>query len=120
LRDRLRGIYRREWLRANVLAERTKAVATVLREAGLEALFVEGAVVAARYYPALGLRPSWYVDVLARENDAPRALAALADAGWSAPDGDAPTGRWAVADRDRIVCVVRTSVAYDFVLRNDP
>jgi hypothetical protein len=120
LDDRLRGIYRREWLRANVLAERTKEVATVLRDAELGALFVGGAVVAARYYPALGLRPSWYVDVLVREADAPRTLDALTNAGWSAPEADAAIGRWALVDRERIVCVVRTSVAYDFVLPDDP
>ena len=121
LLQRLKGVYRREWVRGSLLVERTKDVAAVLGAADIPALFVEGAVLAVRYYPAPGLRTSWFVDVLVERRDTTPALAALVAAGWSPPSSDGPPRqRWALIDPDRTVCVVRTAPAYDFVCVADP
>lgn len=121
--ERLKGIYRREWVRANLLVEQTKEIAMTLREADVRALFIEGAALADRYYPELGLRPSWWVDVFVEERTASAALAALATAGWSTTPSTANTSasdRWALLNSDRSVCVLRTSLSYDVVLRENP
>ena len=115
LLERLKGVYRREWVRSSVLAERTKEVAATLRAAGIPVLFVEGAVLAARYYPSPALRTSWFVDALVDGDNAAPALAALEAAGWSSPPDGPPRERWALTATDRTVCVVRTAPAYDFV-----
>ena len=123
--ERLKGVYRREWVRANVLLERTKEIATTLQAAHVDALLIEGTPLADRYFSAPGLRPSWFVDVFVAKSTARPALAALAEAGWSAqtpPDLDA-AGRWALFNRDRSVCVLRTSLSSDFAVpggRSDP
>ena len=78
-------------------------------------------MLAARYYPAAGLRTSWFVDVLVEPTDTPEALAVLGAGGWSPPPSAGPPGqRWALTDRDRTVCVVRTAPAYDFISRLEP
>lgn len=120
LLERLKGIYRREWVRSSILVERTKEVAALFDAAGIRALFVEGAVLAARYYPAPALRTSWFVDALVEPADADRTLAALADAGWTRPPAGPPRERWAFTAADKTVCVVRTAPAYDFVDRERP
>jgi len=115
LLGRLKGVYRREWVRSSVLAERTKEVASALGGASVDALFVEGAVLAARYYASPALRTSWSLDALVRPEDADRALETLTDAGWSAPPPTgAPRDRWALTSDDRTVCILRTAPAYDF------
>jgi hypothetical protein len=120
LLERLKGIYRREWVRNSVLVERTKEVVASLDAAGIRALFVEGAVLGARYYPAAALRTSWFVDALVEEADADVALGALAAAGWTRPPAGPPRERWALTAGDQTVCVVRTTPAYDFVDRGRP
>ena len=120
LLERLKGVYRREWVRSSVLAERTKEVASTLAAAGIRALFVEGVVLAARYYASPALRTSWFVDALVEEADAAGAVAALVGAGWSPPPAGPPRERWALTAADRTVCVVRTRPAFDFVDRERP
>ncbi len=115
--DRLKGIYRREWVRANLLAEHTKDIARTLAEAGIDALFVEGAPLVDRFYPERGTRSSWFADVLIDEGASSAAIDALTHAGWSIPpaNADQAAGRWALLNADRTVCVLRTSVSNDFV-----
>jgi hypothetical protein len=115
--ERLKGIYRREWVRANVMLERTREVAGALAEAGVDGLFVEGSPLSERFYPERGTRPSWYVDVLVEPRDFRGALAALAAIGWRpSADFDETTHseRVALLDPDRSVCVLRTTLSYDF------
>jgi hypothetical protein len=122
--ERLKGIYRREWVRANVLVEHTRQIDAALRAIEVHALYVEGAPLAERFYPERGLRPSWFIDVLVRPDDATRALSALAVEGWLPnPDADEPTAastRWPLINADRSVCVLRTSLSTDFVLAGSP
>jgi hypothetical protein len=121
LLERLKGVYRREWVRANLLVERTKEVAAILGASGVPALFIEGAVLATRYYPMPALRTSWFVDVLVEPGEAMGALRSLTAAGWAPPPPGTPSRqRWALSHPDRTVCVVRTAPAYDFVSRNEP
>lgn len=119
---RLKGIYRRAWVRNNLLLDRTGATAEALRAAGIRALFIEGATFAARYYPDLGLRPTSFITLLVDEDAAPAALARLARSGWLEPPGAGPAtgGPRSLYDRDGNVCLLRTSIAYDFVLPPDP
>lgn len=115
--ERLKGIYRREWVRANVMLEHTREVAGALAGAGIRCLFVEGSPLAERYYPERGTRPSWYVDVLVARPDFRGALAALAALGWHPSaefDAAAHSERVALLDANRSVCVVRTTLSYDF------
>jgi Uncharacterised nucleotidyltransferase len=117
--DRMKSIYRREWVRANVLRERTREVAATLRDARVTAVFVEGAPLAGRYFPAPGLRPSWFVDCFVDRSAATLALDALEDRGWhlAAPGirrRDAT--RVALLDATRNACIVRTSLADDLQL----
>ena len=51
--ERLKGIYRREWVRANVMLERSREVAGALAEAGVDSLFVEGSPLSERFYPSV-------------------------------------------------------------------
>lgn len=120
--QRLKGIYRREWVRANLLGEHTREIAATLGEAGIRALYVEGSPLAERFYPERGLRPSWFVDVLVDEQATTTAREALATGGWTAPavTGTDPDDPVALNNADRSVCVVRSSLSYDFVLPDDP
>jgi len=120
--QRAKGIYRREWVRANLLAEHTKEIAATLREAGIRALYVEGSPLADRFYPERGLRPSWFVDVLVDEQASVTARDVLAGAGWTTPAGPVadPGDPVALNHADRTVCVLRSSLSYDFVMPEDP
>ena len=110
--ERMKSIYRREWVRANVQRKLTTEVATMLGELGVRALFIEGATLADRFFPTPGVRPSWSIDVFVEEEAAATVLAGLADAGWSrAPwstNADA-SGPWGLVNGERSVCSVRTS-----------
>jgi hypothetical protein len=119
---RLEGIYRREWVRANLLAEHTKEIAATLGGGGIRALYVEGAPLAERFYVERGLRPSWFVDVLVDEQASLAAREALAGADWRAPAGPVtdPADPVALNNADRSVCVLRSSLSYDFVVPDDP
>ena len=80
---RLKGIYRRSWVKNSLLVERSKAASEALSESNARAEFVEGVLLASRFYRELGLRPTSMLDVLVDPLDAPTALAALARAGWT-------------------------------------
>lgn len=114
---RLKGIYRKSWVTGSLLAERTAEAARALGGTEIPALFVEGVVLAQRFYPELGLRPTASIDVLVRHGDRARASAALARAGWSAdasPPGEhAPVAY--LSDARGNVLVLRTRLAVDFV-----
>lgn len=115
LLPRLKGIYRRAWVKNNLLLERTKEIGEALRAAGIQALFLEGAVLADRYYPELGLRPTSTTHLLVRADEAAGAVVALERIGWRvrAASGDYPGWRF-LFDDDGNVCVLRTSIAFDF------
>jgi hypothetical protein len=111
---RLKGIYRRTWVRNNLLVERTAATAGALLESGIRAEFIEGVVLASRVYGELGLRPTSFVDVLVEELDLSGALAAVARAGWTERPGRAPSrGARYVFDREGNACILRTVLAAD-------
>jgi Uncharacterised nucleotidyltransferase len=112
---RLKGIHRRTWVRNNMLVERTKATSKALSDDGLRGEFVEGAMLALRFYDELGLRPTSLVDVLVDVHDGAAALAALGRAGWSERGSSGP-GRGGVRyvfDEAGNACVLRTTLAVD-------
>jgi len=88
----------------------------VLVEAGIPALFIEGVVLAARFYAELGLRPTSFVDVLVQEEDTDVAIVQLARAGWAADPTASTVSRGAARylyDRDRNVCGLRSRLSID-------
>lgn len=117
---RLKGIYRKAWATNSLLAGRTTEAARALGDADIPALFVEGVVLAQRFYPELGLRPTSSIDVLVRHRDGNRARAALARAGWRS--GLSGSRRHAqidyLVDPHGNTLVLRTSLATDFVVAN--
>lgn len=112
---RLKGIYRRAWVKNNLLLERTRDVAEALRTAAIPALALEGATFAARHYPELGLRPTSTIHVLVRAADEERALSRLAHGCWE-PRAGATFPRWHfLYDGGGNICIVRSRLAFDFV-----
>jgi Uncharacterised nucleotidyltransferase len=121
--ERMKSIYRREWVRANVLRKLTTEVATMLDEIGVRALFIEGATLADRFFPAPEVRPSWSIDVFVEEKAAGPALAGLANAGWSRAPWSANAdagGPWGLINGERGVCSVRASFSRDLVAPGEP
>jgi len=114
----LKGVYRRTWVKNNVLLDHTKAIGRVLRDASISALFVEGPVLAARFYRVLGLRPTASIDVVLRPEDIGDAVNSLAASGWQEQTewGSAQGDLRYIVMNDRSVCSLRTRVAPDFVL----
>jgi hypothetical protein len=121
LLPRLKGICRKTWVTNSLLGRRTRETAEALAGSGVPAFFLEGVVLAARFYPELGLRPSSHVDVLVDEEHEAAAQAALSCAGWSEPDGSTPIGGDVrrLVDPDGTVCLLRTRLAIDFVAGQD-
>lgn len=111
---RLKGIYRRSWVKNNLLLERVKTTAAELEAAGIRGLFVEGPTLATRYYPDAGLRPTSFFHVLVDEPSLERARARLPRAGWGSriDDGDQ---RSAFSDAEGNGCTVGASLTDDFV-----
>jgi Uncharacterised nucleotidyltransferase len=113
---RLKGIYRRAWVRNNLLLERSASIARSLRAAGISPLLLEGAVLALRYYPDLGLRPSARTHVLIGAEDEAAALVQLGRDGWAErPNSGAYPGLRFLFDGSGNTCALRTSIAFDFV-----
>lgn len=112
---RLKGIYRKAWVANALLVERTKETAEALTAVGIPALFIEGVVLASRFYSELGLRPTTVVDVCVSERDEPAALAQLQHAGWAASEGAAnatPRDRY-LSDRNGHFCRLRSRLSID-------
>jgi polysaccharide transporter, PST family len=113
---RLKGIYRRSWVKNNLLLRRTCEISETLHATGVRPLFLEGATLAARYYPELGLRPTSTVHLLVRPQDERRALSRLERGGWQArPGSGAFPGYSLLFDARDNICALRAALAYDFV-----
>jgi hypothetical protein len=118
---RLKGIYRRAWVKNNLLLERTRDIADALRADGISALFLEGPVLALRYYPDLGLRPTSSIHLLVRDADEASARERLQRAGWSdRPGSGAYAGLRFLFDEGGNICVLRRGIAFDFAAGSDP
>jgi hypothetical protein len=116
--QRLKGIYRRTWVKNNLLLARTKAIGDALAESRLRAEFVEGIAIATRFYRELGLRPTSMIDVLVDAGDGDAAIAVLERAGWTErPEQISSDGssRY-VYDESATPCVVRTRLATDVAM----
>lgn len=118
LMPRLKGIYRRAWVKNHLLLERLKDTVEVLEGARIRSLVVEGPTTAARYYPDAGLRPTSFLQLLVDRESEQHALARLPRARWTLEPGGHTGGSHALSDGEGSGCVLRTSLAYDFVARN--
>jgi hypothetical protein len=116
LLPRLKGIYKNTWVRNNLLLERTGETADALGSAGLRPLFIAGTLFAARFYPNLGLRPTPSVELLADPDRLDPVCDRLGDAGWTirADITEGPSGPRYFSDDQGNLCVVRTTLAFDF------
>jgi O-antigen/teichoic acid export membrane protein len=113
---RLKGIYRRSWVKNNLLLGRTSEIAEVLRDAGMPTLFLEGPTYAARFYGDLGLRPASSVHLLVPASAVDRASVRLARQGWAPRPGSGAYPGWRLLfDRGGNICVLRSSVAFDYL-----
>src|SRR5581483_3074248 len=92
----LKGIFRRSWVRHNLLVGRTQAIADALQANGRDALFLEGPILAARYYPDPPLRPTSSIHVLVPPDAAADSAGTLEENGWRprAGSGAYPGGRF--------------------------
>lgn len=116
LAPRLKGIVRRTWVLNNLVLSSSKDVARALREAGLRAMLVEGPVLAGRFYPDLGMRPSSYFDVLVKASELEEATAPLTALGWQVDAADASwrKDRRVLTNEQGHRMVLRTSLSIDF------
>jgi hypothetical protein len=112
---RLKGIYRRSWVKNNLLLGRMSAIGETLRAAGVPALFLEGPTYSERFYGDLGLRPTSTVHVLVPRSDAPEAERRLGRTGWSPRAGSGAYPDWRfLFDKGGNICVLRSSLAFDY------
>jgi Uncharacterised nucleotidyltransferase len=120
LRPRLRGIYRRAGVRNTLQLERTRRTAAVLEAAAIPALFLQGAVIAERFYPDLGLRPTGATHVLVEAEWLESAVWRALRVGWGtrADVSEGPDGRRYLFDDEGSVCVLQPTVEFDFVSRS--
>jgi O-antigen/teichoic acid export membrane protein len=117
---RLKGINRRSWVKNNLLLGRTSEIAGTLRAAGIPALFLEGPTHAARFYGDLALRPTSSVHVLVPESETAEASALLEHGGWTPRPGSGAYPGWRLLfDTGGNICVLRSSLAFDYVRRGD-
>jgi hypothetical protein len=114
---RLRGVYRRTWVKNNLLLGRTLETADALADENVPALLVEGATLASRVYPELALRPTHVIDVLVDASSSDHALAALGGAGWREPPsvGGTPKAVYYLYDVSRNVLALRSVLGVDVV-----
>lgn len=112
---RLKGIYRRSWVKNQLLLERLKETVEVLDAAQVRSLVVEGPTTGSRYYADAGLRPTSFFYLLVDEESEQRALARLPRARWTLQPGAHAGGDKTFSDGEGSGCVLRTSLAYDFV-----
>lgn len=117
---RLKGIYRRSWVKNNLLLGRTSEIAGVLGAAGIPSLFLEGPTRAARFYGDVGLRPASSVHVLVPEPDVGEASTRLEREGWSPRPGSGAYPGWRLLfDAGGNILVLRSSFAFDYVGRGE-
>jgi O-antigen/teichoic acid export membrane protein len=117
---RLKGIYRRSWVKNNLLLGRTSEIAETLRAAEIPALFLEGPSYAARFYGDLALRPTSSVHVLVPPSDAAEASVRLGRGGWTTRPGSGAYPGWRLLfDGGGNICVLRSSLAFDYVASGD-
>jgi len=113
---RLKGIYRRSWVKNNLLLSRTSEIGDALQAAGIPALFLEGPAYGSRFYGDLGLRPTSSVHVLVPASDAAEASARLERAGWAPRPGSGAYPGWRLLfDTGGNICVLRSSLAFDYI-----
>jgi len=118
LLPRLKGIYRKSWVKNTLLLGATSEVAGRLAGAGIPALFLEGPLYGLRFYGDLGLRPSSAVHVLVPPAQARAASAALEGDGWTPrPGSDAYPGWRVLFGADESICVLRSALAFDYLPR---
>jgi O-antigen/teichoic acid export membrane protein len=117
---RLKGISRRSWVKNNLLLGRASEIAGTLRAAGIPALFLEGPTYASRFYGDLSLRPTSGIHVLVPPSDAAEASARLERTGWTPRPGSGAYPGWRLLfDTGGNICVLRPSLAFDYVGRGD-
>lgn len=117
---RLKGIYRRSGVENNLLLGRVSDVAKALRDAEIPALFLEGPTHAVRFYGDLALRPTSSVHVLVAPSDVGTASAKLERRGWTLRPGSGVFPGWRLLfDSAGSICVLRSSLAFDYVGRRD-
>jgi PST family polysaccharide transporter len=117
---RLKGIYRRSWVKNNLLLGRTAEIARTLGNAGIPALFLEGPTHAARFYGDLALRPSSSVHVLVGPSDVAEASTLLERRAWSPRPGSGAYPDWRLLfDQGGNICVLRSSLAFDYAGSGD-
>jgi O-antigen/teichoic acid export membrane protein len=113
---RLKGMYRRSWVKNNLLLGSTRQIAETLEAAVVPALFLEGPTYGARFYGDLALRPSSAVHLLVPAPDAPEASRQLEDQGWTTrPGSDAYPGWRVLFDTAGNICVLRSSLVFDYI-----
>lgn len=82
---RLRGTYRRAWVRNTVLHQACREALLALQRVGVPALLLKGLAYESMLYEGdRGIRPSGDFDLLVPFNQAEQALEALKQEGWSA------------------------------------
>jgi len=79
----LRGIYRREWYKNQMLFRTMAQVLRLFHAAGIETMILKGAALTLLYYQDHGLRPMSDFDVLVPTGKRGTAIGVLAQAGWN-------------------------------------
>ena len=116
LSARLHGIYRKSWVIHSLVLERSASASEVLAAAGIEALFVQGPSLGARYYAEPAMRYSPYAALLIDDDSLDRAVARLARVGLHERPVRAPrtAGLRRLFDEHGNSVVLRGRVAVDF------
>lgn len=82
LMSKLRGIYRREWYKNQMLFHTIAEVLRLFHAAGIETMILKGAALTLLYYKDYGLRPLGDFDVLVPTVKRRAAIEVLTQAGW--------------------------------------
>src|SRR3972149_871099 len=81
--SKLRGIYRKEWYKNQMLFHTIAEVLRLLHAAGIETMILKGAPLTLLYYQDYGLRPMRDFDVLVPTVKRGAAIEVLTQAGWN-------------------------------------
>jgi hypothetical protein len=90
---RLAGIYRSNWVKNQLQAERLSLLLGTLRDAGIDPLVVGGLPIATQYYSEFGLRPVLQLEILVSPAEGAGAVAAISNAGWHPAAGSTAAAR---------------------------